>query len=327
MDNGKVPVTDRSPGNPRTVWQLLTRMQSPQIAAVPEHATILVLNFIGVKRRLASCAFPPSASRQSPALLHRERPWSLNRGGYRFRGGALACSGWGVEHILLATRVRARPRSSTAALPPADGHPARPGFALAEVVMKGLCVFCGSSPGNGTAYVAAARTVGRLLAARRIALVYGGGRVGLMGAVADAALSAGGRVVGVIPRALMEREVGHGGLSELHVVETMHQRKAMMAELADGFLALPGGIGTMEEFFEVWTWSQLGIHRKPIGVLDVDGFFDPLVAFFDQLVREGFLRAEHRSTVLLDTSPELLLERLRTFEAPAVEKWIDLEQS
>ena len=193
--------------------------------------------------------------------------------------------------------------------------------------MKSLCVFCGSSPGQGTAYLAAAQTLGRLVAGRRIRLVYGGGRVGLMGAVANAALGAGGRVVGVIPRALMEREVGHGGLSELHVVETMHQRKALMAELADGFLALPGGIGTTEEFFEVWTWSQLGIHRKPIGMLNVDGFFDPLVTFLDHLVRERFLRAEHRSTVLLDTSPELLVERLRTFTAPVVEKWIDLEHS
>lgn len=193
--------------------------------------------------------------------------------------------------------------------------------------MKSLCVFCGSSPGQGTVYLAAAQTLGRLLAARGISLVYGGGRVGLMGAVADATLRAGGRVVGVIPRALMDREVGHSGLSELHVVETMHQRKATMAELADGFLTLPGGIGTMEEFFEVWTWSQLGIHRKPIGLLDVDGFFDPLVAFLDHLERERFLRAENRSTVLLDTSPELLVERLRTFAAPVVERWIDLEQS
>lgn len=148
-----------------------------------------------------------------------------------------------------------------------------------------------------------------------------------MGALADAALEAGATVVGVIPRSLMEREVGHAALSELHVVETMHERKAMMAELSDGFVALPGGIGTLEEFFEVWTWSQLGIHTKPIGILNTLGFFDPLGAFLDHLVREGFLRAEHRSTVLFDSSMEALLERMRGFQPPAVRKWIDLERS
>ena len=308
----------------------MTRMQSPQIAAVPKHATILVLNRLAVKREVAPYALQPDL-RVGSRVPHSPAPSEAPVGAeptwlpHPWQSARLQAAAG--EHILQAD-WGARPGSSIAAPFPCGGHPARwPGFARAEVVMKSLCVFCGSSPGRSAAYVAAAQALGRLLANRGIRLVYGGGRVGLMGAVADAALRAGGRVVGVIPRALMDREVGHGGLSELHVVETMHERKAMMAELADGFLALPGGIGTMEEFFEVWTWSQLGIHRKPIGVLDVDGFFDPLVAFLDQLVREGFLRAEHRSTVLLDTSPELLVERLRTFEAPAVEKWIDLEQS
>lgn len=193
--------------------------------------------------------------------------------------------------------------------------------------MKSLCVFCGSSPGQGAEYLAAARDLGRLLAAERIRVVFGGGRVGLMGAVADAALEAGGRVVGVIPRALMEREVGHTGLSELHVVETMHERKAMMAELAEGFLTLPGGIGTLEELFEVWTWGQLGIHRKPVGVLNTAGYFDPLIAFLDRQVKEGFLRAEHREAALFDSSAEVLLERMRAFRPPNVRKWIDLERS
>jgi uncharacterized protein (TIGR00730 family) len=193
--------------------------------------------------------------------------------------------------------------------------------------MKSICVFCGSSPGQSADYLAAACSLGQLLAAMRIRLVYGGARVGLMGALADAALQAGGTVVGIIPRALMEWEVGHPGLSELHVVETMHERKAMMAELSDAFLALPGGIGTLEEFFEVWTWSQLGIHRKPIGVLNIAGFFDPLGDFLNHVVREGFLREEHRSSVLFDASADLLLNWMQAFEPPKVQTWIDLEQS
>ena len=193
--------------------------------------------------------------------------------------------------------------------------------------MKSVCVFCGSSPGQGSDYLAAARAVGRFLATEQIRVVFGGGRAGLMGALADAAREEGGEVIGIIPRALMEREVGHTGLTELRVVETMHERKAMMAELADGFLALPGGIGTLEEFFEVWTWAQLGIHRKPIGVLNIAGYFDPLIGFLDHVVQAGFLRLEHRATALFDASPESLLERMRAFEPPRVQQWLDLERS
>jgi uncharacterized protein (TIGR00730 family) len=174
-----------------------------------------------------------------------------------------------------------------------------------------LCVYCGSRTGHQPAFADAARRVGTLLGRAGGQLVYGGGHVGLMGVTADATLAAGGRVVGVIPDALMQREVGHGGLSELHVVPTMHLRKQMMAERADAFLALPGGIGTLEELFEVWTWRQIGYHDKPIGLLDVGGYFDPLLAFIDRCVAEGFLEPEQRQVPLVDTDPARLLARLR----------------
>ncbi len=174
-----------------------------------------------------------------------------------------------------------------------------------------LCVYCGSRTGHQSAFADAARRVGTLLGRTGGQLVYGGGHVGLMGVTADATLAAGGRVVGVIPDALMQREVGHGGLSELHVVPTMHLRKQMMAERADAFLALPGGIGTLEELFEVWTWRQIGYHDKPIGLLDVGGYFDPLLAFIDRSVAEGFLEAEQRLVPLVDSDPARLLARLR----------------
>jgi len=148
--------------------------------------------------------------------------------------------------------------------------------------MSRLCVFCGSSPGHDPAHGASAAQLGRVLAERGIGLVYGGGRVGLMGILADAALAAGGEVIGVIPQALLDREIGHRGLTQLRVVDSMHARKALMGELAEGFIALPGGIGTLEELFEVWSWAQLGLHRKPCGLLDVNGFFAPLVDFLDR---------------------------------------------
>src|SRR5687768_199497 len=173
--------------------------------------------------------------------------------------------------------------------------------------MKSLCVFCGSSPGSRPEYAALAVRTGELIAERGIALVYGGGHVGLMGALADAALAAGGRVVGVIPRALWDREVGHGGLTELHVVETMHERKALMASLADAFVALPGGLGTLEEIFEVWTWGQLGIHAKPCGFLDVNGYYAPLLAFLDGAVERGLVRREHRAMAVVEDDCETLL--------------------
>lgn len=188
--------------------------------------------------------------------------------------------------------------------------------------MRRVCVFCGSSPGRRPEYREAARAMGALLAAEGVGLVFGGGRVGLMGVVADAVLAGGGEAVGVIPEALMRREVGHRGLGELHVVGSMHERKARMADLADAFVALPGGFGTFEEFCEVLTWSQLGIHPKPCGLLDVAGYYAPLVAMFDHAAAEGFVRPEHRALVLRETEPARLLERLRGFVPPAVEPWI-----
>ncbi|HKU12885.1 MAG TPA: TIGR00730 family Rossman fold protein [Steroidobacteraceae bacterium] len=176
--------------------------------------------------------------------------------------------------------------------------------------MESLCVFCGSSSGNHPGYAALARRAGALIARRGLTLVYGGGRVGLMGALADAALAAGGRVVGVIPQMLLDREVGHAGLSQLHVVRTMSERKLLMGDLADAFLALPGGIGTMDELFEAWTWTQLGLHRKPCALLNQDGYYDPLVAFLDRAVDEGFLQPDNRAALLVDTDLEALIERL-----------------
>ena len=189
--------------------------------------------------------------------------------------------------------------------------------------MKCVCVFCGSSQGGSPVYLASARRLGTLLAAAGLRLVYGGASVGLMGAVADAALDAGGAVTGVIPRSLWEREVGHTGLTDLLVVESMHERKARMAELADAFLALPGGVGTLEELFEVWTWALLGIHAKPCGLLNVAGYFDPLLTFLDYATTEGFVRPAHRQMVIVDAEPERLLERFRAYRAPAVTKWLD----
>ena len=186
-----------------------------------------------------------------------------------------------------------------------------------------VCVFCGSSPGANDAYRALARDFGATIAARGLRLVYGGGNVGLMGAVADAALAGGGEVVGVIPQHLVDREVAHTGLSELRVVQSMHERKALMSDLASGFVALPGGVGTLEEFFEVWTWGQLGLHRKPYALLNTVGFFDPLITFLDRLVAERFLKSEYRSMLLVDTEPTRLLDRLTHHEVPTVTKWID----
>jgi uncharacterized protein (TIGR00730 family) len=182
--------------------------------------------------------------------------------------------------------------------------------------MKSLCVFCGSSAGRDEAYVETARQLGRLLAERGITLVYGGGAIGLMGACAEACLAAGGKVVGIIPEHLMRMEVGSLDLTELHVVKTMHERKAMMAELSDGFIVLPGGVGTMEEFFEVWTWGQLGIHRKPFGVLNVKGYYDALFSFIATMVEQGFLKVQQAAMTQLSEDPEQLLEALAAYQAP-----------
>ena len=191
-----------------------------------------------------------------------------------------------------------------------------------EARIKRLCVFCGSSLGDAPAYAAAARELGTTLARRGIGLVYGGASVGLMGAVADAALAAGGDVIGVIPEALVRKEVAHGGPVDLRIVGSMHERKALMAELSCGFVALPGGIGTLEELFEVWTWAQLGYHAKPCALLNVDGFYDPLIAFLDNVVERQFLKPPHRAMLIVADEPKELLARLGSYAPPTMAKWI-----
>jgi uncharacterized protein (TIGR00730 family) len=188
-----------------------------------------------------------------------------------------------------------------------------------------MCVFCGSSTGKREVYRAAAVTLGEILVQRGLELVYGGGNIGLMGILADTMLARGGRVIGVIPESLMAREVGHLGLTELRIVGSMHERKALMSDLSDGFIALPGGFGTIEEFCEVLTWSQLGIQSKPCGLLNAENYFAPLLELFDQAVREEFLREENRRLVLDDTEPVRLLEKMAAFEPEPVPKWIGRE--
>ena len=188
--------------------------------------------------------------------------------------------------------------------------------------MKKVCVFTGSSAGNRTAYIDAARAFGRALAERDIALVYGGGHVGLMGVMADEVLAAGGQAIGVITEALFAKEVGHSGLTELRVVKSMHERKAMMADLADGFVAMPGGFGTLDEFFEAITWAQLGIHRKPCGLLNTHGYYDRLLQFIDHAVGEGFVRREYRDMIAVDDDAPRLLQAMSAHRPPVVEKWI-----
>ena len=190
-----------------------------------------------------------------------------------------------------------------------------------------ICVFCGSSHGLRPSYRAAAAELGELLAAGGLTLVYGGGCVGLMGTLADSALAASGEVIGVIPQALVAKEVSHAGLRKLHVVDSMHERKALMASLSDAFIALPGGFGTAEELCEILTWGQLGIHEKPVGLLNVDGFFDSLLEWLDHATREGFIRPEHRQLLLADTIPSRLLARLAAYDVPPVEKWLDRAKS
>jgi uncharacterized protein (TIGR00730 family) len=193
--------------------------------------------------------------------------------------------------------------------------------------MRRVCVYAGSNPGTDPAYAEAARSLATLLAERSIGLVYGGGKVGLMGVLADTALAAGGEVIGVMPQALIDREIGHPGLTELKVVASMHERKARMAELADAFVAVPGGIGTLEELVEVYTWSQLGIHDKACGLLNVNGYYDGLVAFLDHAVEAGFLRAQHRAVLTVAADARELLDRLAAFEPPRIGKWLELEQT
>jgi len=185
-----------------------------------------------------------------------------------------------------------------------------------------LCVFCGSNPGRDPIYMDMACSLGETLARNGIELVYGGASVGLMGAMADAALANGGHVIGVMPQALVDKEIAHTGLSDLRVVGSMHERKALMAELADGFIALPGGLGTFEELFEVWTWAQLGYHKKPCALLNIGGFYDKLASFLDDVVERGFVKPVHRSMLIVESDPARLIEAIRAYEAPQVIKWI-----
>jgi uncharacterized protein (TIGR00730 family) len=189
-------------------------------------------------------------------------------------------------------------------------------------VIQSLCVFCGTNYGRRPAYREAAHNLGELLARRGITLVYGGGNIGLMGSLADACLAAGGRVIGVIPKALVEKEIAHAGLTEMHVVKTMHKRKALMADLADAFLTLPGGFGTWDEFCEALTWTQLGLQMKPCSFLNVEGYYDALLQLVERAAEDGFIRNQHRDLLLVDNDSARLLDRLQDFEVAYVPKWV-----
>ena len=190
-----------------------------------------------------------------------------------------------------------------------------------------ICIFCGSSVGRRPAYAASAISLAKYLASKRIGIIYGGSNAGLMGTLADAALEARGEVIGVMPQVLVAKEVAHTGLTDLRIVSSMHERKALMAELANAFIALPGGYGTFEEFCEVLTWTQIGIQRKPCGLLNVEGYYDALLKMFDHAVEEKFLKLAHRQMVLSDSQPEPLVDRLLTHQTPLEEKWLDLKES
>lgn len=193
--------------------------------------------------------------------------------------------------------------------------------------MKSVCVFCGSNVGSKQEYIIGAQEMGNVLSKQSIKLIYGGGDVGLMGKIADAVLSCRGEVIGVIPDFLMKKEVGHKGLTHMHVVQNMHQRKQLMADLSDAFIAMPGGIGTLEELFEVFTWGQLGLHQKPIGLLNIAGFYDPLIDMLNHMVLEKFIRQENLDMLFIDSDPLKLIAALKTFEPQKVEKWMDRNQS
>ena len=195
------------------------------------------------------------------------------------------------------------------------------------MVLRSICVFCGASTGTDPVYREAAAAMGRTLAEQGITLVYGGGAVGLMGVVADAALAAGGEVIGIIPQSLKDAEIGHPGLTRLEIVDGMHARKARMAELADAFIAMPGGLGTLEELFEVWTWGQLGYHAKPMGLLDTNHFYAKLSPFLDHLVAEAFVRPQYREMLQRGDTPDALLERLRAWQPTVTAKWSEREPS
>ncbi|MFZ6721269.1 TIGR00730 family Rossman fold protein [Undibacterium sp. Ji49W] len=191
--------------------------------------------------------------------------------------------------------------------------------------MKAICVYCGSSPGITTEYAAGARQLAAQLVSQQLRLVYGGGNVGLMGIIADEVLRLGGQVTGVIPKALMDKEVGHTGLTDLHIVSNMHERKAMMAELSDAFIAMPGGIGTFEELFEVLTWSQLGFHEKPVGLYNINGFYQKLHDFLLHTVEQGFLRAAHLDLLYIDSDAASLLQKFTQYRPVHIKKWLDVK--
>lgn len=193
--------------------------------------------------------------------------------------------------------------------------------------IKNICVYCGSRSGRLEAYASAARELAETLVKRDIGLVYGGASIGIMGTVADHVLRLGGRVIGVIPRALAHKEVAHDNLTELHVTGSMHERKMMMAELADGFIALPGGIGTLEELFEIWTWAQLGFHNKPCGLLNTEGYYDALVQFMDHVLAEQFVKPQHHAMLIVESEPDRLLERYVRYQPPAVTHWLGKEET
>ncbi|MGR9115715.1 MAG: LOG family protein [Gammaproteobacteria bacterium] len=193
--------------------------------------------------------------------------------------------------------------------------------------IKSICVYCGSSPGRLEAYAQAAQMLAETLVRRNIRLVYGGASVGIMGRVADRVLQLGGQVIGVIPEALVRKEVAHNHLTELHVTHSMHERKTQMAELADGFIALPGGIGTLEELFEIWTWAQLGIHDKPCGLINVGGYYDSLIKFLDHAFAEQFVKQPHRGMLIVETEPEALLDRYVDYQSPVVAQWVGKDET
>jgi len=193
-------------------------------------------------------------------------------------------------------------------------------------IIKSICVYCGSSPGRREVYADAAAALAESLVSRNIVLVYGGAGIGIMGTLADQVLRLGGEVVGVIPKALSHKEVAHPRLTELHVTASMHERKMRMAELSDGFIALPGGIGTLEELFEIWTWAQLGFHQKPCGLLNVDGYYDALIGFLDHVLAEQFVRTQHHRMLMVETDPEVLLDRYANYQPPVAKHWIGRDE-
>ncbi|OAH96420.1 TIGR00730 family Rossman fold protein [Methylomonas methanica] len=193
--------------------------------------------------------------------------------------------------------------------------------------INSICIYCGSSPGRIQAYGEAAQALAAALVSRNIRLIYGGAGIGIMGMVADQVLKLGGQAIGVIPKALAHKEVAHPNLTELHVTQSMHERKMLMAELADGFIALPGGIGTLEELFEIWTWAQLGFHQKPCGLLNVAGYYDALINFLDHVAAEQFVKPHHRGMLMVEADPQVLLDRYVNYQPPAVKHWVNKDQT